>query len=121
MVSLALEWFHRETLLFVLTYLRRFFVRSPIGGYGEPSVILSCNDINKHEQVYEQVYVTKCVCAFMGVYEGNISLKIKNLKNKVMYKGLRLTTQREAQGFLKRFLKRDGNYTYMEAQKGFKV
>ena len=44
------------------------FVQIPRGGYGEPSVILSCNDINKHEQVY----MTKCVCAFIGVYEGNI-------------------------------------------------
>ena len=39
------------------------FVQSPRGGYGEPSVILSYDDINKHEQIYEQVYMTKCVCA----------------------------------------------------------
>ena len=32
-----------------------------------------------------------------------------------MYTGLGLTTQGEAQGFLKR----DGTYTYMEAQKFF--
>ena len=82
MVGLALEWFHRETLLFVLTFLRRFFVLSPIGGYGEPSVILSCKDINNMNK-YMNIYKTQCVCAFMGVYEGNISLKIKNLKTKL--------------------------------------
>ena len=45
------------------------------------------------------IYKTQCVCAFIGVYEGNISLKIKNLKTKLSYKGLGLTTQGEAQGF----------------------
>ena len=29
---------------------------------------------------YKNKYMTRCVCAFMGVYEGNISLKIKKLK-----------------------------------------
>ena len=46
-----------------LTQQGSSFVQSPRGGYGEPSVILSCDDINKHEQIYEQVYMTKCVCA----------------------------------------------------------
>ena len=47
-----------------------YLVQSPRGGYGEPSCYTSCCVIN--EQVYEQVYIIKCVYAFTGVYEGNI-------------------------------------------------
>ena len=40
-----------------LTQYMSYLVQSPRGGYGEPSCYTSCNDINKHEQVYEQVYI----------------------------------------------------------------
>ena len=42
------------------------------------------------------IYKTQCVCVCVLSWE---FMKEKNLKNKVMYKGLGLTTQGEAQKF----------------------